>query len=726
MIPKPYRGWFPACRFPSFLCLASAFLFGSLLYGQGDDELPTAALRARSTTILVDVVVRDRDGGAIADLAADDFELYEDGVPQRIDFCESYQEWRRLWAESVQQAETAPDRSAALAQGSSANDIRGSVTALVFGRLSPPARADARRAALHYIEEATSDESLLGVFLVDLGLQTLQFYTSNKELLTGAVERFSRKGTAVFHSNAEDIRKARIDEIRLEERLEQLQAQGGSMVAQLTTIAAIQLVQMNTRMMEAFDVLERDEQGYATTTGLIAVIESLRPMPGRKALVFFSEGIAIPPAVEQRFDSVMTTANRSNVAIYPIDAAGLRIEGTGAEQDREFKSLGIYRLDQAGREGTFSTPMLRMLEKNEDLVRQDPHSGLRRLAENTGGIFIHDTNDILGGLRRINKDLNTYYILAYRPSDTDFDGRFRSIEVRSKLKDVRLQYRRGYYAVDAPMAEPLLDYEAPPIALLQNAQTPTDLPIRSAVLSFPKPNEDGAFSVLADIEPGSIGYRESEDGPITDFCFVAVVRDEEGNIIRKVSQQYQLAETRLGSGKDGILFYRELQLPPGRYSVEVVGFDATSGKAGTNRSTLRITEWDTSIPRLSSVVLVNAVERIDADERGARTPFYDGGSLYYPNLSRRVSKSSTSELVFFFSSYPGETAPKEAQVELLRYDQVFARTRLQLPPAGDDGEIRYVGSIPLEDYPRGLYSLKVSVPSGGKVVSRHTQFLLTP
>jgi hypothetical protein len=38
-----------------------------------------------ATAILVDVVVRDHKGRPMTDLAADEFELYEDGVPQKVD-----------------------------------------------------------------------------------------------------------------------------------------------------------------------------------------------------------------------------------------------------------------------------------------------------------------------------------------------------------------------------------------------------------------------------------------------------------------------------------------------------------------------------------------------------------------------------------------------------------------------------------------------------------------
>ena len=45
----------------------------------------------------------------------------------------------------------------------------------------------------------------------------------------------------------------------------------------------------------------------------------------------------------------------------------------------------------------------------------DPASGLGALARDTGGFLIRDTNDIAGGLRRVEEELGAYYLLSYAP-----------------------------------------------------------------------------------------------------------------------------------------------------------------------------------------------------------------------------------------------------------------------------------------------------------------------
>ena len=75
-----------------------------------------------------------------------------------------------------------------------------------------------------------------------------------------------------------------------------------------------------------------------------AVIEGLSVLPGRKSVVFFAEGLALPDAVLPQFDSVVVTANRANVSVYTVDAAGLRVHSKDAETGREVRAAGAQSM----------------------------------------------------------------------------------------------------------------------------------------------------------------------------------------------------------------------------------------------------------------------------------------------------------------------------------------------------------------------------------------------
>jgi Ca-activated chloride channel family protein len=79
-------------------------------------------------------------------------------------------------------------------------------------------------------------------------------------------------------------------------------------------------------------------------------------------------------------------------------------------------------------------------------VREDV---LRRLSEETGGraYFPHGPDDLLDDFRQIEQELRSQYIVAYAPTNTTRDGRFRRIEVKiAGRPEARVIHRRGYYA----------------------------------------------------------------------------------------------------------------------------------------------------------------------------------------------------------------------------------------------------------------------------------------
>ncbi|MFZ0429121.1 MAG: VWA domain-containing protein [Acidobacteriota bacterium] len=697
---------------------------------------PETSVKTRSTSVLVDVVVRDRHGDPLADLQPSDFQVFEDGVPQKINYFQSLSDrLNRIKEEHPAQAgadrpETAEATSRAAAQNLPRMDqpLQGSFTALVFGRLSGTSLKYARDAALQYVTEVASPDTRIGVFVIDLSLRTLQFYTSDQERLQDSVKRATGMATARFYSESEQIRET----LKLQEEIRKIEdylvASNGPQ-ALMSTSPASMMISMHLRMLETFQQLQRDQMGHSTTNGLLALVKSLGLLPGRKSVLFFSEGMAIPPAVVQRFRAITHAANRANVSIYPIDAAGLRVKSTNDETMKEVMALGERRLNELRWDADpTSGPMMRYLEKNEDLIRLDPHSGLNELAESTGGRLIRDTNDLLGGLREIDQDIHSYYLLAYSPSNQNLDGRFRTIEVKVLVPDVRIQYRKGYYAVDTTVDEPLLDYEAPALAALAGGAVDKSLPLRAAVLSFPRIGDRGFVTVLAEVAPGTIHYEPVKDDgepSFSDFTVVTLVRDRSRKVVRKLSQHYRLARESLNNG-DGILFYRELHLDPGEYTFETAGFDAVSARAGISRETVDLRGIDESLPQLSSLMIVNAAERIGDHDRGATTPFHYENLLFYPNLSGYVSKAQNQEMTLFFTVYPGQASAGDAIIEILQDDQQLGRSQVPLPEPIDDGRIQFASSIPVSTYPPGIYTLRVSLPAGGKVISRSRTFLLAP
>ena len=73
---------------------------------------------------------------------------------------------------------------------------------------------------------------------------------------------------------------------------------------------------------------------------------------------------------------------------------------------------------------------------------------LQQLADATGGraFFPYKMKDISHSFAAIEDELRSQYVVSYKPSDFDADGRYRSIEITALKKDLQVRARRGYYA----------------------------------------------------------------------------------------------------------------------------------------------------------------------------------------------------------------------------------------------------------------------------------------
>jgi len=128
---------------------------------------------------------------------------------------------------------------------------------------------------------------------------------------------------------------------------------------------------------------------------------------------------------QRYFRDIMDEANYANASFYPIDPRGLPVFDNPIGPDPP----PPVTIDQA------------MLRQRIEVMRT--------LAGNTDGMAVVNSNDLDKGLRRISDDLTSYYLLGYYSTNTKLDGRFRSLKVRVKQPGVEVRARRGYRAATA-------------------------------------------------------------------------------------------------------------------------------------------------------------------------------------------------------------------------------------------------------------------------------------
>jgi VWFA-related protein len=705
--------------------------------------------------VLLDAVIKDKKGHTVKDLKASDFEVYEDGVRQQVKSFRLVSRDEATTTATSNKTEAAPSQSTppivTPRPNAPLSTNRLSAVALVFDRLSPDARARAREAALNYIGNDVRPDDFIGVFGIDLSLRAIQSFTNNAQLIRAAIERATSHAPSSFSSSTNQLTDLSQQTTALQSQVDvnsgnlansgptgggqALAGQSAPSTAAAGAAAAdLQFAEMTERAVEGFERLERSQQGYATTEGLLAVVNAMGRLPGRKALILFSEGLAIPVQVVSHFRSVISAANRANVSIYAVDAAGLRALSSDADAGRAMTALGQKRARIAGSpsDGT-GGPMMRDLERNEDLLRLNPESGLGQLANETGGLLISNTNNPGPRLRQVDEDLHAYYLLTYTPQNQNFDGHFRQINLKVDRPGVEVQARKGYYALNASYDTPVLDYEAPAVAILSGKSQPNAFDSRVAAFNFPEPGKNGLVPVMVEVPAGAINFVANNEKKTysTNFAVVVLIKDENQRVVRKLSNQYLLSGPldKLEAAKQGkVLFYRETQLEPGRFTIASIVYDATTGRSSTNTASLVVTPADQSRLRMSSIVLIKNAERMTAVEQGAANPFHFGEVVIYPYIDQPLSKTATKSLPFFVTVYPAQGASETTRLtlEILRGGRVLAQVPLKLPAPDQTGRIQFASTIPIDKLQPGDYELKLTARDAKDTVTRTEQFTIKP
>ncbi len=136
---------------------------------------------------------------------------------------------------------------------------------------------------------------------------------------------------------------------------------------------------------------------------------------------------------DREFRDMLNEANRANASFYPIDPRGMAVSNP-----------------RKGLATAYDTNILggrRRLSPSADAdARRTRLDSLETLASATDGRAIINSNDFASNLRRISDDLSSYYLLGYNSTNAKFNGKFRKITVRVRRPGVMVRARPGYNA----------------------------------------------------------------------------------------------------------------------------------------------------------------------------------------------------------------------------------------------------------------------------------------
>jgi VWFA-related protein len=145
----------------------------------------------------------------------------------------------------------------------------------------------------------------------------------------------------------------------------------------------------------------------------LAANDKLRSENGRKAMILLTDGG--DQGSRKRLPDAIEAAQKANAIIYVLLIA-----------DRGFYGGGGFGFGYNG------------------------PSEMKRLAEQTGGKMIDVGNNgpkLEAAFKQIEDELRTQYVASYTPTNTKLDGTYRKLDIECKGDGLKVQSRKGYYAI---------------------------------------------------------------------------------------------------------------------------------------------------------------------------------------------------------------------------------------------------------------------------------------
>ena len=684
------------------------------------------AIQTSGEEVLVDVVVRDRKGHAVTNLDQGSFTVLDNGAPRQIS---SFRLVKGAEAVSAAANGTTTQKLDPIRQ------IR--LVTVIFDRLDQGERAATRRAALGIVNAGLAPNVYMAVFTLGNELQAVQAFTNKRELLAQAVEKATGRPSSQFTSDNDQLRA------QLELALGPNQSGSQDLVSRLGQMPEGFDAIFARSMVEMISFGERSEMAYAgrsTIWALLAAVRGQSQLPGRKALIYFSEGFAIPQGAEEEFQAVISSANRNNLSFYPIDAHGLASTRLNAKAT-EGLSAATASSAQSGSLGSVGGLAELMQPKTEIALSADSAINANRmntqdtlaiLADQTGGFLTANTNDFEAPLHRVMEEIDTYYEISYLPHIDKYDGKFRRIEVKVDNRELAVHSRAGYFALPPDMLRTtgLNSYEVPLLRALSDGLPNRGLAFESGGMHFRGEGRLETCGVVIDMPLSNLTLREKSDKRMAGgLAYLALVRDVKGAVVKKLQ-----GEMPVELASDQVLSFRQsrftdvdyFDVAPGYYTIEVAVLDRESAQAGVRRSALFVPKQGEGLA-MSSVALIRKWRPKEPDA-ASDDPFVFGDKAVTPSLLPKINKSVSTSLPFYMIIYPSKrsAARPELSIEFNRDGKVQRVAAIAMDAPDSQGRIQYVANAPIEQFDAGNYAVRFLVRQGAETAEEDFSVNLAP
>ncbi len=587
------------------LALGAAILQSPTTHAQDPQGAPTVTFQVEVNYVDVDTVVTDEQGNFVSGLTRNDFELLEDGKPQKIDLF-SYVE---IPVDKPEQF-LATGRPVTTDSQSNRLPFAGRLYVIVLDDfdISPLRSAQTRKSAREFVDKYMGANDMAAVIHTSGRTDAAQEFTSNKQLLGAAIDKFVGRR----------MRSLTIE--RLDSYYQRMALAGQGQSADDGQPAAS--TDPGGRAKTEPSDFERSYRATAVLDTLKNTSEFLAGVRGRrKAVIFFSEGIDYPitdlfgmqsaSEVIRAIQDAVSMAARSNVNYYTIDPRGLvgmtsefmEMQGSGSPELAGGPSLGATGTNASltgitGGVGVFNAQTELMHEL------QISQGSLRTLAEETGGIASVNSNSLTSAFERIVQANSRYYVIGYYPPTHPRNGRFHKIEVRVKDRPgLKVSARRGYGSPRGRTAEERKREEAARGAreakrpdadktsdqlreLLTRPLQQSGLPFTVQAAAFKNTQKEASVALAIELDGDRLQFAPpNEKGLLTnkiELSFYSV--SDQGKALAGTRTELDLIlrpETRDRVKAFGVRVNPRINLPPGRYQLRIGARETVAGLTGS-------------------------------------------------------------------------------------------------------------------------------------------------
>lgn len=408
--------------------------------------------------VLVDVLAVDEANNPVTDLSLGDFEVFEDGKRITLNSLDLIN-FQSLSEDRIQEHEGIIRKKRFFVIFDSINTIRRMLNrekAKIITKLNELIQAGGEIMIFEMNESG--------------GIQALQSFTSDPELIAQAVDRAS--GSIWVERATDDLVYPIIAK-----RLDVKSKRGGSSSVDLSEgikETSMEVYQYRSRL--------RFEKSLSSMLSLMNIIKEY---PGRKPVLLVSGGFPAVTLEEiMQGEGILDRDFPSNIK---------KDEGiTSKIGHADLKAAKIFDpfkvLQKGGRrygDDIFGDLIRYANSHNITFYTMDPDSYLRyvlpditevgypsvistaRIKDNelknlkymaldTGGTALQGAKKFDNFSKNVNRDLISYYELSYYPKRKKADGKYHKITVKVKRPDIKIRFRKGYFDYKPEQRESLL------------------------------------------------------------------------------------------------------------------------------------------------------------------------------------------------------------------------------------------------------------------------------